>query len=133
MKKELEVIEVPASGNPDWSGGAYCLVFVYSKYKGNFVLKGYRKEVKEYLEKNYTHYFANYTLWSNIGFRSIWSFWVQGYYILEPNRKRTKPDKMYSNKPMYKWSLRNFSKENSTNLKFRRFPKMWIKEFDNLK
>lgn len=133
MKKQLEVIEVPASGKPNWYQGAYCLVFVYSKYKGNFMLKGYRFEVQEYLKENYTHYFVNYTLWSNEGFRSIWSFWKDGYYISQPDRKRTKPDSMYLNKPKYKWSLHNFSKENRVDLKFRRFPKIWIKEFDNLK
>jgi hypothetical protein len=133
MEKELKVIEVPASGNPDWYDGAYCLVFVYSKYKGNFVVKGYRGEVEKYLKDNYTHYFANYTLWSSYGFRSIWRFWNDNYHIYQPDRRRQKPDRDYPNKPHYKWRLHNYSKENKISLEFRRFPKRWIKEFDNLK
>lgn len=134
MNKELKVIEVPSSGNKDWYGGAYCIVFVYSKYNGNFILKGYRDEVSKYLSNNYTHYFANYTLWYKKQFRTIWVFWKSNYYICVPDRHKQKPS--YFNKtprkPEYKWVLTNFSKENNIKLKFRRFPKRWIPEFDKL-
>ena len=42
MEKE---ILVESSGVKGWYGGAYTLVFVYSEH-GNFVLKGYMKEVE---------------------------------------------------------------------------------------
>jgi hypothetical protein len=133
MEKELNVIEVPASGKSDWYGGAYCIAFVYSKYKGNFVLKGYVDEVKAYLKNNYTHYFVNLTLWSSHGFRSIWDFWKDNYHISQPDRRRVKPVRHYKNKPEYKWVLKAFYKDDNTALKFKRFPKRWIPEFDNLK
>ena len=127
MEKELNVIEVPASGNTDWGGGAYCLVFLYTKHSGNLIIKGYRNEVKEYIEKNYTHYFANYTLWCRGHHRSIWTFWKDDYYIITPARKKSKGKRS----TCYKWVLTNYGKH-EVRLEFRRFPKQWIKEFNNL-
>lgn len=132
MEKELKVINIPASGQKDWYGGAYCIAFVYSKYKGNFIVKGYRKEVKDYIESNYTHYFVNYTLWHHKTFRSIWSFCNEDFYIIQPDRKRTKPTKHNRNIPHYKWRVTNLSKDNTISLEFRRLPKRWVSEFDNL-
>lgn len=133
MKKELNVIEVPASGKRSWSGGGYCIAFVYSKYKGNFVLKGYTEEVTNYLQNNYSHYFVNLTIYSNNGFRSIWKFWKNGYYIRQPDRRRVKQNGFYKYETNYKWILKCYSKDNVIMLKFRRFPNRWIPEFDNLK
>jgi hypothetical protein len=133
MEKELKVIEIPASGKPNWSGGAYCIAFLYTKTKGNLIVKGYYQEVEDYIKNDYTHYFVNYTLWSNGQSRSIWSFWADGYYISAPARKKDKPSRFYDNKPSYKWRLRKFFADDKTELTFRRFPKRWIKEFDNLK
>ena len=130
MEKELEVIEVPASGRKDWGGGAYCIAFLYTKSKGNLIVKGYFKEVESYVKNNYTHYFVNFTLWSNGESRSIWSFWLDGYYIREPRRRKNKRS---SGKTNYRWVLTGYSKHNREDLSFRRFPKRWIKEFDNLK
>ena len=136
MKKELKIIEVPASGIKDWYGGAYTIAFVYSKNNGNFIVKGYYEEVNTYIEKTYTHYFVNYTLWSSNflhekQFRTIWKFWISKYHIQPPDRKRVKPSPYYKNTPCYKWVLSrwgsDFKKE------FRRFPKHLINEFDNLK
>jgi len=51
MNKEFPVIEIEASGNPGWFGGAWCLAWVYST-EGNFLLKGYIKECEEYIEEH---------------------------------------------------------------------------------
>ena len=127
-KKELNVIEVPASGRKNWSGGAYTIAFLYTKNNGNLIVKGYYDEVKDYIKNNYTHYFVNFTLWSNKQFRDIWYFWLSNYYIAEPDRKKIK-----GRKPRYKWVVRKFfSNDVENKLQFRRFPKRWIKEFDNL-
>lgn len=129
-KKELNVIHVPASGVKQWGGGAYCITFVYSKLKGNFILKGYYEEVRNYLKQNYTHYFVNYTMWSEFGFRSTWTFWKDGWYIRQPDRQRTRPCSYHEAIPKYKWELMNFGVDKK--FKFRRFPKRWIKLFDEL-
>lgn len=125
MKKELNVIEVPASGNKDWGGGAYCIVFLYTKHKGNLVVKGYRDEVDDYIKSNYTHYFANYTLWSEKGFRSIWRFWNDRFYIISPDRGINR----HRSRTNYKWRITNFNKKT---ISFRRFPNRWIPQFDEL-
>lgn len=133
MKKELNVIEVPASGKTTWGGGAYCVVFLYTKHKGNLVLKGYMKEIEEYIKQNYTHYFANYTLWNNGIHRSIWKFWANGYYISEPRRKKNHQSPYEKpRKTCYKWVLTSFSSGEKYRMEFRRFPKRWVKEFDKL-
>ena len=129
--KKYPVIEVPASGKSGWSGGAYTLCFVYSKHKGNFVLKGYYEEIQEYLKKNYTHYFCNFSLWHRGMNRDIWSFWKDGVGIFEPNKDMKR----------WKWEVRPYtggrkdiSLEESENkcLRFKRLPKRWIPEFDKL-
>jgi len=89
MKKELTPIIISSSGERTWLGGAYVLAFVYSK-KGNFLVKGYMNEVKEYIKKTYTHYFVNYSLWHNGEHRNFWSFWKNNVGIFEPARKKIK-------------------------------------------
>lgn len=130
MKKELKTIIIPSSGIRRWGGGVYTLSFVYSKYNGNFLVKGFYGDVKEYLEKNYTHYFVNHSLWFEGTHRDIWSFWLDKFYILEPSRRR-----LGESKPRYKWVVSNYSFESShepIKIYFRRLPKRWIPEFDKL-
>lgn len=136
LNKKYPVIDVPASGKSRWLGGAYTLCFVYSKYKGNFVLKGYMKEVEDYLKKNYTHYFCNFSLWSNGFNRDIWRFWKDGIYIFEPERHRR--TRIIPNNQKYR--VREYScsyesdeenkKRKENTLYFKRLPKKWIPEFD---
>ena len=130
MKKELNVIEIAPTGKKECGGGAYCIAFVYSKFNGNFIVKGYHSEVKDFIAQTYTHYFVNYTLWSAFGFRSIWGFWKSGWYIHKPDRKREKPCSYYKAIPRYKWELMNFGDDKK--FKFRRFPKRWISLFDEI-
>jgi len=122
-KKTLPVIEVPASGVSNWSGGAYTLSFVYSN-KGNFLVKGYLREVEDYIKKNFPRYFVNHTLWKKdfLGrsiHRSIWKFWKDGVYV-------TKPDRRSRSK---KWKFTYFS-PNQPKLEFKRLPKSWIPELN---
>lgn len=128
--KKYPIIDVPSSGKKEWMGGAYSLCFVYSKYKGNFVLRGYAKEVEEYLRKNYTHYFYNITLWHQGFSRNIWKFWKDNVGIFEPDKHKSK-----YHKRNYKFSIRYYSDilaENSDNKEIilKRLPKRWIPEFD---
>jgi hypothetical protein len=128
IKKQYPVINISSNGIPNWYEGAYTLAFVYSKFKGNFILKGYRGEVKKYLEEHYSHYFVYYSMWSDGKSRGHWIFWKNSVTIFEPSK-------------IYKTKKYRFSKYiNNTDcfssnpekiiLEFKRIPKRWIKEFD---
>jgi hypothetical protein len=131
LNKKYPVIEIPADGKRGMMGGAYCLCFVYSKYKGNFVLKGYMREVEEYLKKNYTHYFCNYSLWNLSQSRGIWYFWKKNIGIFNVSIKERKKGKKTEVRPYMDFVLTEEELEAKT-FKFRRLPKRWIPEFDKL-
>ena len=130
--KKYPVIDVPASGKPEWSGGAYTLCFVYSKYKGNFVLRGYMREVENYLKKNYTHYFCNFSLWHCVQNRDIWKFWKDRYFISHPSIKEKKKGKKIVIRPYYTNSDLSEEELKEKTFMFKRLPKRWIPLFDNL-
>ncbi len=124
-KKRYPVIDVPASGKPDWYEGAYTLVFVYSKHKGNFILRGYRGEVEKYLKANYTHYFCYISMWSDGRSRGHWDFWKENIGIFSPSKGFK----------CWKYQVRQYSTGKSLPEKilyFKRMPKRWIPEFDKL-
>ena len=131
--KKYPVIDIPADGKSGIAGGAYCLCFVYSKYKGNVVLRGFMREVENYLKKNYTHYFCNFSLWHRGRNRDIWKFWKKDVSIYRSSRRLK-----YSRKK--KWKIKkydhtkNYSDEDHVveQLEFKRLPKRWIPEFDKL-
>ena len=131
LNKKYPAIEIPADGKSGMSGGAYCLCFVYSKYKGNFVLKGYMREVEEYLKKNYTHYFCNFSLWNGGLNRDIWHFWKKDIAIFDVSIKERKKGKKTEVRP-YMDSEPDKDILEAKTFKFRRLPKRWIPEFDNL-
>lgn len=65
MEKEktlFKVIEVPSSGKKSWDYGAWCMVWVYSE-KGNFLLKGFYKECKNYLTNSELKCWAIFNLY----------------------------------------------------------------------
>lgn len=138
LNKKYQIIDVQASGKPTWSGGAYTLCFVYSKYNGNFILRGYCKEVEEYLKKNYTHYFYNMSLWYHGANRDIWHFWKNGVGIHKPSRN----SRLFKGKDKWKFQVRpytNWHDDDETKkladekaMWFKRMPKRWIPEFDTL-
>jgi len=133
QNKKYPVIDVPANGEQSWVGGAYCLCFVYSKYKGNFVLKGYVKEVEEYLKKNYTHYFCNKSLWFHGFNRDIWDFWKEDVGIFHSSiREKKRKKKKIEVRPFSAWFEDDVTTQEKDKmaLKFRRMPKRWIPEFD---
>lgn len=135
--KYYPVIEVPADGKKGICGGAYVLCFVYSKYKSNFVLKGYHREVEEYLKKNYTHYFCNFSMQWMGDHRDIWKFWKESIGIHEPRRYKKDVSKeylMFSVRPYVNWDCSEEEREKADEqtLRFKRMPKRWIPEFDTL-
>lgn len=135
--KMYPVIDVPADGKSGVMGGAYTLCFVYSKYRGNFVLKGYHREVKAYLEKNYTHYFCNCSMQWMGGHRDFWSFWKKSIGFHEPSRYKkgvSKEDMKFVIRRYVDWDCEDEEREkaDAEALRFKRMPKRWIPEFDNL-
>lgn len=122
--KKYPVIKVPASGKSDWSVGARTLCFVYSKFDGNFILEGFHGEVSAYLKKNYTHYFYYISMWYNGKCRGYWKFWKNSVSIISPDK---------SNK-IRKYKVVTYDKNyiSLSEIKLKRLPKYWIKEFDNL-
>jgi len=129
LSKKYKVIDVPASGKRGWMGGAYSLTFVYSKYNGNFVLRGYIGEVQEYLKKNYTHYFCNMVLFGGYRHRNIWKFWKDDVGIFEPIVK-SRYEKRNRKYRVGMYSSLDDSSETKISCEFKRLPKRWIPEFD---
>ena len=132
LNKKYPIIDIPASGKREWYGGAYCLCFVYSKHKGNFVLRGYVREVEEYLKKNYTHYFCNKSLWSSGQNRDIWSFWKDSVGISHPSLRERKKGRKIEVRAYRNWfdDAPTMEEREKMTIKFRRMPKRWIPEFD---
>ncbi len=136
--KSYPIIDVPANGKPDWSDGARSMYFVYSKYKGNFILRGFRGEVDEYLKKHYTHYFYYVSMWSHGKSRGHWNFWKSNVYILGPAPRsrccrRYKYEFHLSTTGKYKsldelGKAKKMAQENT--LRFKRMPHRWIPELD---
>jgi hypothetical protein len=96
-KENFEVIEVPASGKRDWFGGAWCLVWVYSK-SGNFLLKGYRNECEDYIKSKGWSCWAIYNLYGRYGHRTVLLTYNCDFEISNPSRmskKKTSEDFKY--------------------------------------
>jgi hypothetical protein len=133
-KGRYPIIDVPANGKPRWMYGAYTLCFVYSKHNGNFILRGYRGEVMEYLKKNYTHYFYYVSMWSNGRSRGHWEFWKEHIGIFGPYRN----SRTFKGKSKWKFEVRPYSSykhvedgyKDVESLWFKRMPHRWIPEFD---
>ena len=145
VNKNYPVVEIASDGKSGMAGGAYVLAFVYSKFKGNVVVKGYMREVEDYIKKNFTHYFVNYTLWYMGSHRDIWKFWKKDIGIHEPTRriKRKnipKKDRMFRVRPYVSWDYdlspeereKQHKEADEKQLVFKRMPKRWIPEFDTL-
>ena len=134
LNKRYPVIEVKAEGKSTWGEGGYCLCFVYSKYNGNFVLKGYLREVKAYLKKNYTHYFYNLSIWHQGFSRDIWYFWKKDIGVFDASIRERKKGKKTQVRPYYNSYEKELSEEElqAKTFSFKRLPKRWIPEFDKL-
>lgn len=93
-KKNWPTINVQANGKCGWMGGAFSLSFVYSN-RGNFLLKGYVKEVEEYLKKEKQSglkYFVRHNLYPNFdrSRRTILDFYKDDVGIFAPSKTEKK-------------------------------------------
>jgi len=122
------VIEVPASGETGMWGGAYTLAYVYSS-KGNFLVKGYLREVEKYIEQTFKEkYFVNLSLWHRGKHRDIWKFWKDKVQMNAANPFRyndRKPDPKHR-----KWEIYSGSGPDRIEVKFKRIPKRWVPELE---
>ncbi len=96
MNKEFPVIEVTPSGKSNWSGGAWCLVWVYST-QGNFLLKGFINECEKYIEDQGWKCWAIFNLYhtsktynfsgrKDYNYRTIIRTYKCDFSIAEPSR-----------------------------------------------
>tara|TARA_R110000851_G_scaffold251971_5_gene404520 strand:+ start:15569 stop:15994 length:426 start_codon:yes stop_codon:yes gene_type:complete len=135
--KWKDVREIPASGKRGWMGGAYTIAFVYSN-RGNFIVKGYIREIDEYLsklkDKGYK-FIVNKTLWHTDAWtdkkqhRDIWSASSDKTYVHEPDYSRR--DKKSRT---YKWNIYRYHGNGNSKIgvSFKRFPKRWVPELDKI-
>jgi hypothetical protein len=124
-KKQFEVINVPNDGEPKWYGGAFTLAFVYSN-KGNFLVKGYDKEVEQYIKTHFTRYFVRMVLYGKGEHRDIFHFGSKCNLALDaPHFKRSDYHNKYRVRPYGYGSI-----PLGVQLTFKRFPTKWIPEFD---
>lgn len=135
MEKKIwkKVIEIEPDGKRGWSGGAYTFAFVYSN-KGNFLVKGYIREVEKYLEtlkqKGYK-YFVNLSLRHtktyavSTNHRDIWKFYKDNDFSI------WQPDKEHNKKNWHKWQIYSCI-DSKVIMTFKRMPNRWIPEFDEL-
>jgi len=72
-KQEFPVIKVSPSGKPQWSKGAWCLVWVYTT-NGNFILKGFMKECEYYIKEKGWKCWAIFNLYHGKG-REKMAYW----------------------------------------------------------
>lgn len=133
-KRHYRVINVPSSGNPNWGEGARTMCFVYSKNHGNFILEGYRGEVEAYLKRNYTHYFCYYSMWSKGHSRGYWKFWKDKMVgIFEPSFiSKNWRYRVIKYAPSTGHGYFVSTKKPEKTLVFKRLPKHWIPEFNEL-
>lgn len=137
MTKELlpEILITP-SNVPDWYGGAYTLAFVYSN-KGNFILKGYLKEIQDELEKKKKEglkYYVNLTLWHKGQSRNILKFYKDTVCICEPKYSRNNRWNKDTRKYKIYYYDSKYIDDNGIKplLTFKRLPKNWIPSLDTL-
>ena len=130
--KKLPEIEIPASGKPKWSGGAWTITFVYSN-RGNFVLKGFYKETQDWLEKEKSKglkYFCNHALYGGTNWisdktqsRNIWSTYNRCIRIYEPSKSDKKWRVVIYDGP-------SWNADRVKEMTFKRLPNKWISEFE---
>lgn len=127
MKNTFTVIEVPNSGRTDWTGGAFCLTFVYSP-KGNFLVKGYVRESSEYIQNHFDRYFYRRVMYRKRTSRTSFYFSdVCRLHIKEPRLKNRGYNRRFIVQP-YSYE----ENHDAIRLQFKRFPTKWVPEFDYL-
>lgn len=113
----------------------YTTTFVYSKYSGNFIIRGYSNDVQEYLKKNHTHYFYNMCFISDGRVRAtVWEFWNDNWSIRrtwEFSKKFPGHFILYRRGDGYSHGKKSQGKRKE--YRFKRIPSRWIPLMDKCK
>jgi hypothetical protein len=102
---------------------AYALAFVYTP-EGNFLIKGFVTEIKEYLKSKHPRYFGSFNLYHKGKKRTLWYFGDNGF-IISPRRENG----YYTSKSKYwRFKLYGFTKT----IQFKKLPNKWVSILDTL-
>jgi len=127
MKRKFTIIDIPAKGKQEWWGGSFTLTFVYAP-QGNFLLKGYKREVDEYMNTHFKRYFYRAVLYRHGENRTIFRFSSEcELHVSEPSLKKRDYNTRFTVTPRS-----YYSNKDAFILRFKRFPTKWIPEFDYL-
>lgn len=134
MSTKLPVQVLLNTGPKNYYQGAYTLAFVCSN-QGNFLLKGYLREVEDELKKRKSaglKYYVRFSLWKEGKCRSILKFYLEDYSFLEPSRHSSSNDRWDHKSRKYRLYKIEGLGDYKTIKSFKRLPQKWIPEFDNL-
>lgn len=110
---------------------AYAIAFVYPKVGEPTVVKGMYEQLKDYVKQNFPIALVNLTLWKNGNSRGYWYFNSNDGFTRSIGKISSKRSLQYSPKG-YRRGY-NIRIGGNNTLHFRRMPKKWLKEFDNIK
>lgn len=130
--KNLPIVILENDNIKDWTGGSYCITFVYSN-KGNFIVKGYFRETRKYLnelkERNYK-FFYNIMICSIIQKWNWWGFYLKDYTIVQNKAPKKNNYRTISNlRDIRRWKIYS---GNELVISLKRSPTSWLNFFNNL-
>lgn len=111
----------------------YTLAFMYNRSGKALLLKGYLTEIKEYIRSMRFTAFVNIRYYLAGRSRGSWELYHKGTKVDGIFVRAPRLDHGYDNeetKWIHKWEVNNYRTGKS--LYFKRLPKRWIPEFDDL-
>lgn len=130
-----------------YKNGLYYMAFVYSKHKGNIIIKGQQDKVEEKIRKDFIPCVANFQRFRKRlkirGFISQntsppwWRFMtdkkgIDTIHIKTPAKPFTSSIKELSEPRRSKFEFKTYRGHSGPLLSLRRIPKKWIPEYDAL-
>jgi hypothetical protein len=112
----------------------FAIAFVYSKNKGNWIVKGMAQEVEAYIKNNFDAAVWNMTFWKNGKNRSFWDSTHQIYFHQSQENQRIGKDGIsYLPQPRTLHIVHIQSKNGRYTkiMTVRRLPHKWIPAYDD--
>lgn len=110
----------------------YVHAFVVSKFDGNYVVKGFRQEVNNYLATK-THWMAQkvsyFSKFGRTWHISRWVFWNSNWAVFEPSKSTGGKFIIIPKKNKYAWLD---DESDVKTYRFKRLPNRWIPLYDKL-
>jgi len=141
QKKKYKEIYIDADGESGMAGGAWSICFVYSN-QGNFILKGYLRECREFLSKakrdRGLKYIVCQSLYHRGRSRDIWDCSDERVHIWGPSPKYLNYNKSSWGKGESKWRIiirddKGWDADKVKEFKIKRIPKKWVPELFDYK